>query len=102
MMLALVFDARYRSFPSAALLLPALLYSCRPVAGPCREIALLMVLIGLGILPQLYQETLLNAEALGWALVSLLLAVALGRSLLLRTSAPASAAAEATSATHQP
>lgn len=101
MMLALVFDARYRSFPSAALLLPALLYSCRPVAGPRREIALLLALIGAGILPQLYQETLLNRQALGWALVSLLLVVALGRSLRLRKPAPVPAAMEAASAANQ-
>jgi len=96
-MLALVFDARYRSFPSAALLLPALLYSCRPVAGPRREIALLMALIAAGILPQLWQETLLNRQALGWALVSGLLVLALGRSLRLpvaaRREAPAASAA---------
>ncbi|WP_349616667.1 beta (1-6) glucans synthase [Azotobacter salinestris] len=101
MMLALVFDARYRSFPSAALLLPALLYGCRPVAGPRREIALLLALIGAGILPQLYQETLLNQQALGWALVSLLLAVALGRSLRLRSPVSAAAAAETASAANQ-
>ena len=52
-------------------------------------------LIGLGILPQLYEETLLNREALGWALVSLLLAIALGRSLLLRQPAPVAEVASA-------
>lgn len=83
MMLALVVDARYRSFPSAALLLPALVYLCRPVGGPRREIALLALLIGAGIAPQLYQETLENGQALGWALVSTLLVAALWRSLRL-------------------
>ncbi|SDJ68107.1 beta (1-6) glucans synthase [Pseudomonas indica] len=81
MMLALVFDARYRSFPSAALLLPALVYLCRPVSGPRREIALLAVLIAAGLVPQLYQEKLVNLQALGWALVSALLVAALWRSL---------------------
>ena len=80
MMLALVVDARYRSFPSAALLLPAVVYLCRPTRGPRREIAVLGLLIGAGIVPQLYQETLGNLQALGWALVSSLLAAALWRS----------------------
>jgi hypothetical protein len=80
MMLALVVDARYRSFPSAALLLPALVYLCRPVRGPPNEMAVLALLIGAGIVPQLYQETLGNLQALAWALVSGLLAAALGRS----------------------
>jgi exo-beta-1,3-glucanase (GH17 family) len=83
MMLALVFDPRYRSFPSAALLLPALAYLCRPVAGPRREIALLAALIGAGIVPQLYEETLGNLQAIGWAVTSLLLLGALWRSLRL-------------------
>jgi exo-beta-1,3-glucanase (GH17 family) len=81
MMLALVFDARYRSFPSAALLLPALFYLCRPVAGPRREIIVLAVLIGAGIVPQLYEETLGNLQAIGWAVTSTLLVAALWRSL---------------------
>ena len=83
MMLGLVFDARYRSFPSAALLLPALFYLCRPVAGPRNEIILLAVLIGAGIVPQLYEETLGNLQAIGWALTSALLLAALWRSLRL-------------------
>jgi len=84
LMLGLVMDARYRSFPSAALLLPALVYLCRPVAGPRREIAVLALLIGAGILPQLYQETLSNLQALGWALTSALLVGALWRSLRVK------------------
>lgn len=99
LMLGLVFDARYRSFPSAALLLPALLYGGHPVPGPRREIALLACLIGAGILPQLYQETLLNRQALIWALVSGLLVVALWRSLRLgRKRRPAGAMAPSTRA----
>lgn len=81
LMLALVFDARYRSFPSVALLLPALVYLCRPVPGPRREIALLAAIIGAGIAPQLYQEGLHNLQAIGWALTSTLLLAALWRSL---------------------
>lgn len=83
LMLALVFDARYRSFPSAALLLPAVVYLCRPVKAPRREIALLALFIGLGIIPQLYEETLGNIQAIGWAATALLLALALVRSLRL-------------------
>ena len=81
LMLGLVFDARYRSFPSAALLLPALIYLCRPVTGPRREIALLACIIAAGIAPQLYQEGLHNLQAIGWALTSALLVAALWRSL---------------------
>lgn len=87
MMLALVLDARYRSFPSAALLLPALVYLCRPVGGHRREIALLALLIGAGIAPQLYQEGLRNLQALGWALTSGLLVAALWRSLSVKSAA---------------
>ncbi|TBV08161.1 glycoside hydrolase family 17 protein [Phytopseudomonas dryadis] len=83
MMLALVSDARYRSFPSAALLLPALVYLCRPVAGPRREIALLALLIAAGIAPQLVEETLGNLQAIGWAITSALLVAALWRSVRL-------------------
>ena len=81
LMLGLVFDSRYRSFPSVALLLPALVYLCRPVRAPRREIALLTVIIGAGIAPQLYQEGLHNLQAIGWALTSALLVAALWRSL---------------------
>ncbi|MFC6338930.1 beta (1-6) glucans synthase [Pseudomonas sp. CCM 7891] len=84
MMLALVFDPRYRSFPSAALLLPALVYLIRPVSGPRREIALLTFIIGAGIAPQLYREGLLNQQAWGWALVSILMVAALWRCLRVR------------------
>lgn len=84
LMLGLVFDARYRSFPSAALLLPALCYSLRPQAGPRRELSLLAALIAAGIAPQLYQEGLDNRQELAWAAVSALLVVALWRSLRTR------------------
>lgn len=81
MMLALVMDARYRSFPSAALLLPAVAYLCSPANGYRREVALLALLIGAGIAPQLYQESLSNLQAIGWALTCSLLVAALWRSL---------------------
>ena len=84
LMLGLVFDPRYRCFPSMVLLLPALVYVCRPVAGPRREIALLTLIVGAGILPQLYQETLSNWQALGWAAVSVLMVAALWRSLRVK------------------
>lgn len=84
MMLELVFDPRYRSFPSAALVLPALVYLCRPVRVARREIALLTFILGAGIAPQLYQEGLANQQAWGWALVSLLMVAALWRSLRAR------------------
>ncbi|MEB0078110.1 glycosyl hydrolase family 17 protein [Pseudomonas sp. CCI3.2] len=83
-MLGLVFDARYRSFPTPALLLPAMFYLFRPVAVPRREIALLTFIVGAGIAPQLYQEGLLSQQAWGWALVSLLTTAALWRCLGVR------------------
>ncbi|MFJ2362761.1 glycosyl hydrolase family 17 protein [Pseudomonas sp. NPDC087697] len=86
MMLALVFEPRYRSFPSAALLLPALVYLIRPVSAPRREIALLAFIIGASIAPQLYSEGLLNQQAWGWALVCLLMVAALWRSLRVRNT----------------
>ncbi|WP_297841952.1 glycosyl hydrolase family 17 protein [Pseudomonas sp.] len=84
MMLALVFDARYRSFPTPTLLLPAVFYVLRPVRVPRREIALLTFIIGAGIAPQMYQEGLLSQQAWGWALVSLLTTAALWRCLRVR------------------
>ncbi|MBA1193954.1 beta (1-6) glucans synthase [Pseudomonas entomophila] len=77
--LALVFDPRYRSFPSAALLLPAVVYLVRPVRASRPELALLGGIVGLGIVPQLYQEGLANGQALGWAGVSGLMVGALWR-----------------------
>ncbi|WP_191485193.1 beta (1-6) glucans synthase [Pseudomonas sp. FEN] len=84
MMLELVFDPRYRSFPSAALLLPALVFLVRPARGPRREIGLLALIIGAGIAPQLYREGLENQQAWAWALVSVLMVAALWRSVRLR------------------
>ena len=81
MMLGLVFEPRYRSFPTAALLLPALVYLLRPVSGPRREFGLLAFIIGAGIPLQLYREGLNNEQAWGWALVSVLLVIALWRSV---------------------
>ena len=84
MMLGLVFEPRYRSFPSAALLLPALVYLLRPVGGPRREFGLLALIIGAGIPVQLYREGLHNQQAWIWALVSVLLVMALWRSVRKR------------------
>ncbi|MNE37762.1 hypothetical protein D3C80_1316300 [compost metagenome] len=86
-MLALVFDPRYRSFPSAALVLPAVVYLLRPVKGPRAEIGLLAFIVGAGIAPQLFQEGLSNQQALVWAGVSVLMVAALWRSLRVRTPA---------------
>ncbi|NBA98617.1 beta (1-6) glucans synthase [Pseudomonas sp. R5(2019)] len=84
MMLALVFDPRYRSFPSVALLLPAVVYLVRPVRVPRAEVALLTFIIGAGIAPQLFREGLENMQAWGWAGVSVLMVAALWRSLRVR------------------
>ncbi|MBM3106727.1 beta (1-6) glucans synthase [Pseudomonas sp. V1] len=83
-MLALVFDPRYRSFPSAALILPAVVYLLRPVRAPRAEIGLLAFIVGAGIAPQLYSEGLNNQQALVWAGVSVLMVAALWRSLRVR------------------
>lgn len=80
-MLAMVFDPRYRSFPSAALLLPALIYLLRPVPARRAEVTLLAAIVGLGIAPQLYQEGLHSAQAWVWAGVSSLMLAALVRCL---------------------
>ncbi|MNZ79308.1 hypothetical protein D3C78_979090 [compost metagenome] len=84
-----MFDPRYRSFPTFALLLPALTFLRWPAHGPRDELGLLAVLIALGLPAMLWQETLSNAQALGWGAVSLLLLVALWR---CRRPASASAA----------
>lgn len=80
MMLGLVFEPRYRSFPSAALVLPALVYLLHPASGPRRELSLLALIIGAGIPLQLYREGLNNQQAWVWALVSVLMVIALWRS----------------------
>lgn len=102
LMLGLAFDARYRSFPNASLLLPAVVYLCRPVPARRRETALLCFLVGAGVVPQLYQEGLTNAQALGWALVSLLLCGALWRSLRCRVPADQSNESMVMAQTSQP
>ncbi len=81
MMLALVFDARYRSFPSAALVLPALVYLLRPVNVRRAETLLLTAIVGVGIPVQLAIEGLQNQQAWTWAVVSVLMVGALLRSL---------------------
>lgn len=83
-MLAMVFDPRYRSFPTAALVLPGLVYALRPVAGPRAEIALLALIVGGGIVPQLYQEGVSNPQAWGWAVICAVMVVALWRGLRVR------------------
>ncbi len=80
LMTQLVFDARYREFPSYIILLPALVYLRWPVAVPQRETLLLFSVIAVGIPIQLFQEKLVNTQALGWAGVSLLLSLSLWRS----------------------
>lgn len=79
-MLAMVFDPRYRSFPTPALALPALVYLLRPVVASRAEVTLLACIIGAGVLPQLYREGLQSQQAWGWAVVSMMMTVALWRS----------------------
>ncbi|MDZ3990331.1 hypothetical protein PspTeo4_00216 [Pseudomonas sp. Teo4] len=84
-MLAMVFDPRYRSFPTAALALPALVYLLRPVPAARAEAALLAFIVGAGVAPQLFREGLENQQAWGWAVVSVLMVGALWRSLRVRS-----------------
>ena len=83
-MLALVFDPRYRSFPSPALVLPAGGYRLRPVRVARAAGALLSFIVGAGIAPQLFIEGLSSQQALVWALVSALMTAALWRCLRIR------------------
>lgn len=96
LMLQLVFDARYRQHPYYAMLLPALVFLLWPVRAcasvPRRELQLLGVVIAIGIPLQLWEETLYNRQALGWAATSLLLALALWRSLRTSRNAAISSA----------
>ncbi len=80
LMSQLVFDARYREFPSCIILLPALIYLRWPVTVPRRETLFLFMVIAFGIPVQLFQERFTNTQALGWAAASVLLAAALWRS----------------------
>lgn len=79
MMLTMVFEPRYRSFPTAALVIPALVYLWRPVAVRRNETLLLALIIAAGIIPQLAREGLQNPQAWSFALVSALLALGLWR-----------------------
>jgi exo-beta-1,3-glucanase (GH17 family) len=87
MMAQLVFDARYREFPSYIILLPAIIYLRWPVAVPRRETLLLLVVIAAEIPLQLFEEKWVNTQALGWAGASILLVAALRRSSRTNLSA---------------
>ena len=81
LMLQLVFDPRYREFPSCALLVPALVYLAEPVRASRRELILLALIVAAGIPAQLAREGVTNIQAWGWAFVSTLLALALWRGI---------------------
>lgn len=88
MMLAMVFDPRYRSFATPTLWLPALFYLLRPVSAPRREIGLLAFIIGAGVAPQVFREGLSNPQAMAWAVVCVLMTLALWRSLRVHAVTP--------------
>lgn len=88
MMLAMVFDPRYRSFATPTLWLPALFYLLRPVRVLRREATLLACIIGIGIVPQVIREGLSNPQALGWAAVSVVMTLALWRSVRISAASP--------------
>ena len=74
-MLGLAVDARYRHFPIAPFLLPALaLWQIRVEDPLARARARVLGILLLGAVPVvLWQETLLNTEALAWCLVAALM-----------------------------
>lgn len=111
-------DARYRLFPSAMLLLPALVYALRPTPLAARSGWLLILIIVVMLPLQMWEEgygnirnrvdlrlvdqgyLLLrawfsNVQAVGWALVSLLLVVALWRGVRTSRSAHSTKANDA-------
>jgi exo-beta-1,3-glucanase (GH17 family) len=80
-MLGLVFDPRYRHFPVAVFLVPALaaLWPA-PASGRWRERQRVLAgLLVLGVPVVLWQETLLNGQAVAWCAVAGLLAFGLLR-----------------------
>lgn len=77
--MAQIFDPRYRSFPTTALLIPALAYLLFPVRGPRLELGIFATLVALSLPIMLWQETLLNVQALGWAVATLGMYAALCR-----------------------
>ena len=89
LMLGMVFDPRYRSFPTAALWVPALVFALRPAAIPANEGRLLTLIVALGIAPQMVMEGPGNPQAWGWAAVSAMMAVALWRGVRAGRSAAA-------------
>lgn len=120
-MLQLALDARYRLFPTAILLAPALAFALRPTAVSRREALLLMAVLVVGLPLQVWEEgfgqirnrlglglaesaTLVlrawysNVQALGFAGTAALLTLALWRGA--RTSrSPASSVAKAAGVT---
>ena len=95
----LVFDARYRHFPVAVFLVPALAMlqlglNTVPWRARGRVLGLLMLL---GIPVMLWQETLLNLQALAWSVVvGVLAAGALRQSAQSRAGSAASASSAIT------
>jgi len=93
LMLQLVFDARYREFPWYILLPMTLALLAEPIPeAPAPESKLLLAIIALGIPLQLWQETLFNTQALGWAMVSAMLSLSLWRSSRTSRSSESSSA----------
>lgn len=107
-MLGLAFDPRYRYFPSAPFLAPALAaLAWSPVTGPWRERNRVLALLLLLCLPVvLWLETPRNGQALGWCAVAATLALGLlrrpsqedGRPPGLKVPASASASSASTTA----
>lgn len=98
-LVGLVFDARYRHFPVAVFVVPALAllqlgFNSVPWRARGRVLGLLMLL---GIPVLLWQETLLNLQALAWSVVVGVLAVgALRQGVQSRAGSAASASSAIT------
>jgi hypothetical protein len=73
------FDARYRLFSPCVILLPALWFTLQPVALPVAQARLLGGIIAVSLPWLLWQETLMNVQALAWVGAAALLMVALWR-----------------------
>ena len=89
---ALLFDPRYRDFPSEAFFLPAFGFAALALLGPMpgtsgsehrEEIVLIALLLG-GAVGVLLREGAQNLEALGWSAVLVLLALPWSLALSLR------------------
>lgn len=104
--LALIFDPRYRDFPTTAYLVPAaaflVLALARPDGAPIgREDRLLAGVLALGGIAVVIREGPENLQALAWAAVVLMLAAGIGLSAWRRRASAARLHSESAQQTEQ-